>query len=178
MKEKKRFKSIEQVNELIEKMVPTAKYIIQQGVPTVYKNKQFDFRLYFQKNKQMEWVCQGIIGRVAQEESIVTNLKHIAHLTTGDKTIKIVFKVGDIEAKAIMNQTVEVCKELCKLLDQRLGHFGDVALDVIIDHTFKPWILEVNNLYGKKSLYHLQEYEVINKLNITTMEYATFLAGF
>ncbi|WP_175638925.1 YheC/YheD family endospore coat-associated protein [Metabacillus schmidteae] len=177
-KEKKMFHSIHKLGQYLDQILLNKAYIIQQGVPTVYKNKQFDFRLYFQKNTQLEWVCQGIIGRVAQEDSIVTNLQHLAHITSGEKTIKIVYKMRDSEAKKVMKDAVTACMKVCETIDKRLGHFGDVAIDVIIDHHFKPWILEVNNLYGKKSLHLLQENELLNTIHITPIEYASVLAGF
>lgn len=177
-KEKVLFHTIHQLNLFLDKLLLKKEYLIQQGVPTIYKNKQFDFRLYFQKNYQQDWVCQGIIGRVAQEESIVTNLNHLAHITTGEKTIRIIYKIKDLEAKKVMNDTITACKSLCEILDEKLGHFGDVAIDVIIDHDFRPWILEVNNLYGKKSLHLLQENALLDTIHLTPLEYASSLAGF
>ncbi|MGM7720457.1 YheC/YheD family endospore coat-associated protein [Metabacillus sp. Hm71] len=176
-KEKMVYQTIYEVNRYMQKKLKM-NYIIQQGVSTIYNNKKFDFRLYFQKNREKKWVCQGVIGRVAQENSIITNLKHVVHLTEGGKMLKIIFKIGEEEASEILKRTIEVSRELCEHIDQKLGHFGDVALDVIIDHNFKPWILEVNHLYGKKSLKILEDNEVINKLDATPLEYAISLAGF
>ncbi|MDQ0230437.1 YheC/YheD family endospore coat-associated protein [Metabacillus malikii] len=171
-------KSIDDVNVYLDQLLESKKYLIQQAVPTVYRDKQFDFRFYLQKDYQQQWVCQGIIGRVAQKDSIITNLKHIAHLTDGVKAIKIAYKVDDEQAKAILQKSIEICKNVCQTLDEKLGHYGDVALDVIIDGHYKPWVLEVNNMYGKKSLQVLKEKELINKLNSTPFEYAKSLAGF
>ncbi|KKI92663.1 hypothetical protein WQ54_08625 [Bacillus sp. SA1-12] len=176
-KEKRFYRTVNEADKYLHRIIKVD-YIIQQGVSTIYNNKKFDFRLYLQKNRQKEWICQGVIGRVAQENSIITNLKHVAHLTDGQKMLKIIFKLGDEEAEEIMNRTIEVSRQICEVLDQKLGHFGDVALDVIIDHDFNPWILEVNNLYGKKSLKILEDNEVISKLDATPLEYAISLAGF
>lgn len=177
-KDKMKFTSLNELMNALEKMLPKQVYILQQGVPTIYKNKKFDFRLYLQKNYAKKWICQGSVGRVAQEGSIITNLKQVAHIANGEKAIQIIYKVDESKAKRIMNETIEVCKEVCKVIDQELGHFGDIALDVIIDHHFKPWILEVNTLYGKKSLNITKDEDLKIKLHTTPFEYAASLAGF
>jgi hypothetical protein len=177
-KEKKRFNTVYDVKLYLDEEIGNQRYMIQQGIPTRYKNKNVDFRLYFQKDKSKKWVCQGSLGRVAKEESIVTNLNHISHLSDGEKAIKIIFKVNKQTAATILHSTILICTEICEELDRRLGHYGDVALDVIIDETHKPWILEVNNLYGVKSLDILQDQETLNKLRTTPFEYAKALAGF
>lgn len=176
-KDKYLLKTIKEVEKFLGNKIKKG-YIIQQGIPTSYKNKHFDFRLYFQKTVKKKWICQGSIGRIAQEESIVTNLNHVAHLSTGEKAIKIIFKVSHTEAKLILDDTINSCIDLCNLLDKKLGHFGDVAIDVIIDHNHIPWVLEVNNMYGKRSLYIMKDNELIQTLHTTPLKYAKALAGF
>ncbi len=177
-KDKKTFPSLFEVMEELKKILPNKIYLLQQGIPSVYRNKHFDFRLYFQKDAQKNWVCQGTIGRVAQENSIVTNLDHLAHIATGEKALQIIYKVDDEQARRIINRTIKACKAICQILDYNLGHFGDIALDVIIDQDFKPWVLEVNNLYGKKSLYIMKNEELISTLYKTPLTYAAALSGF
>lgn len=177
-KDRKKYTSLEDMMDALEQLLPKQVYILQQGVPTIYKNKKFDFRLYFQKNYKKEWICQGSVGRVAQEGSIITNLKQVEHIASGEKTIQIIFKVDEKKAKRIMNETIEACKAVCETIDQELGHFGDIALDLIIDNNYEPWVLEVNTLYGKKSLNITKDVELKTKLYITPFEYAAALAGF
>lgn len=177
-KDRMKFSSPNELMNALEKMLPKQVYLLQQGVPTIYKNKKFDFRLYFQKNYAKKWICQGSVGRVAQEGSIITNLKQVAHIANGEKAIQIIYKVDESKAKRIMNETIEVCKNVCEVIDQELGHFGDIALDLIIDHNYKPWVLEVNTLYGKKSLNIMKDEDLKTKLYTTPFEYAAALAGF
>ncbi|MFD1735431.1 YheC/YheD family protein [Bacillus salitolerans] len=178
LKEKQTFRTLYELETYLEKHIRYEDYILQQGIPTIYKNKHVDFRLYMQKNMDGTWVCQGSVGRVAQEESIVTNLKQIAHMSTGEKAIRIVFQVDSEIAKQIMNNAIIACREVCNVLDQKLGHFGDVAIDLIIDNDYKPWILEVNNLYGVKSLEILKDWETLSVLRSNPFFYAKGLGGF
>ncbi|KAA0546578.1 hypothetical protein FZW96_15160 [Bacillus sp. BGMRC 2118] len=177
-KEKQSFHSLSEVDQYLRSMIKGNAYLIQQGIPTTYKNKHVDFRFYFQKDYSHRWICQGSIGRVGQEGSIITNLQQIAHLTEGLRAIKIVFHVKENEAKRILNEAIEVCMKLCEELHGKLGHYGDIALDVIIDQHYKPWILEVNNGYGTKSLEAIQNTDLLKRLKTTPFQYAKSLAGF
>lgn len=177
-KEKKYLNRREEVNLYLESIMNNERYLLQQGIPTLYRNKHVDFRLYLQKDKDNQWVCQGTVGRVGQEGSVITNLQQIAHLTDGLKAIKVVFHVTEEEAKRILHDTIKVCMNLCEALQGKLGHYGDIALDVIIDQYQKPWILEVNNGYGTKSLQVLNDTEMLKRLKTTPFQYAKHLAGF
>ncbi|MEH7223810.1 YheC/YheD family protein [Bacillus sp. JJ1566] len=177
-KEKQTFRTINELVAYLDQHIRYEDYILQQGMPTIYKNKHVDFRLYMQKDVNGTWVCQGSVGRVAQEESIVTNLKQIAHISTGEKAIRIVFQVDSEKAKQIMNNAIVACIEVCNVLDQKLGHFADVAIDLIIDKDYKPWILEINNLYGVKSLEMLKDMETLSALRTNPFLYARAIGGF
>ncbi|WP_456276637.1 YheC/YheD family endospore coat-associated protein [Bacillus sp. AK128] len=154
-------------------------YLLQQGIATHYKGKHVDFRLYFQKDQNKEWICQGTVGRVSKKNSIVTNYKHLSGLYTGKKAIKLLFGVNNKEAVRIINQTVQQCKKVGNLIDQEIGHYGDVVFDVIIDRNKRAWILEINNrIYGTKSLKKLKKRKTLRKIRTTPIKYAKSLAGF
>ncbi|WP_456275324.1 YheC/YheD family endospore coat-associated protein [Bacillus sp. AK128] len=154
-------------------------YILQQGIDSLYKDKKVDFRFYFQKNPQKEWVCQGVVGRIATKDSVVTNYKYLSKLLTGKKAVRRLFKVNKNEANGIINSTIEKCKIVCNLIDEQIGHYGDLAIDVIIDKNKHPYILEINNrVYGTKSLKKLKKKKLFKKIRTTPIAYAKSLAGF
>jgi predicted ATP-grasp superfamily ATP-dependent carboligase len=78
-----------------------------------------------------------------------------------------------------MESTIEKCKEVCKLIDQEIGHYGDLAIDVILDKEKHPYILEINNrIYGTKSLIKLGKRKMFKRIRTTPLAYAKALAGF
>jgi bifunctional DNA-binding transcriptional regulator/antitoxin component of YhaV-PrlF toxin-antitoxin module len=173
------FNSIQEAEKLISNHIGNRKYLIQQGVPTTFKKQNVDFRLYMQKSHSKEWICQGIVGRFAKKKSIITNLKFVDSLLTGHTAIKKLFQVKDKEASKITDQMISAGIEICRLLDKEVGHFGDVAIDMIIDHNRQIWVLEINNrTYGMKSLQLMKEGEKFTKIKTTPFEYAKALAGF
>ncbi|MBE4907585.1 YheC/YheD family protein [Bacillus luteolus] len=154
-------------------------YILQQGIPTLYKDKHTDFRFYFQKNKNKEWICQGTVGRVAKENRIVTNYKHLSGLLSGNKAIQLLFQTDSNHAQEILNKTIEDCMIICQLIEKEMGHYGDIVFDVVIDENKKTWVLEINNrIYGLKSLQRLKKFKMLRKILTTPIEYAKALTNF
>ncbi|WP_246939485.1 YheC/YheD family protein [Bacillus pinisoli] len=154
-------------------------YILQQGIDSLYKDQKVDFRFYFQKNAEMKWICQGVVGRIAKKDSVVTNYKHLKTLLSGNKAIRRLFKVDKKEANTILDSTIEKCKVVCELIDEKVGHYGDIAIDVILDRHKQPFILEINNrIYGTKSLKRLKKKKIYRQIRTTPLAYAKALAGF
>ncbi|MBM7662927.1 hypothetical protein JOC85_003738 [Bacillus mesophilus] len=160
-------------------LTDTNGYLLQQGISTAYKRKHADFRFYFQKNREKEWICQGVVGRVSKKNSIVTNYKHLSGLYSGKKAIKLLFGVTNQEAEQIIQQTTQQCIYVGDLIDQKIGHYGDVVFDIILDKNKRALILEINNrIYGTKSLRRLKKHKMLRKIRTTPIEYAKSLAGF
>jgi hypothetical protein len=173
------FNRFQDAEKIINNLINNKDYLIQQGVPTTFKKQHVDFRLYMQKGPSKEWDCPGIVGRFAKKKSIITNLKFVDSLLTGHNAIKKLFNVKDKEASKITDQMVSAGTKICSFLDKEIGHFGDVAIDMIIDENRQIWVLEINNrTYGMKSLKLMKEEEKFTKIKTTPFEYAKALAGF
>lgn len=162
---------------LLEKFI-NRKYIIQQGVSTTISDRNVDFRVYTQKNGLKQWECQGMIGRVAKKNKIVTNLKYVEKLLSGNEAIRYLFGINHQEAAQVQAKIYDKCKKVCMELDKCVGNYGDVAIDCIVDHNYNVWILEVNKMYGYDSLAKMKKYNLRRLLFVTPFRYAKALAGF
>jgi hypothetical protein len=165
------------LNLFLEKFI-RRKYIIQQGVSNTIGDRNVDFRVYMQKNGLKQWQCQGMIGRVAKKEKIVTNLKYVEKLMMGLEAIKLLFGIDHQEAIQIQIKIYDKCKKVCMELDKCVGTYGDVAIDCIVDKDRNVWILEVNKRYGYDSLAKVKNYTLRRLLFVTPFRYAKALAGF
>ncbi|WP_307197098.1 YheC/YheD family protein [Neobacillus niacini] len=154
------------------------RYIIQQGVSTTIGDRNVDFRVYMQKNGLKQWECQGMIGRVARKDKIVTNLKYVEKLLMGIEAIKLLFGINHQEAIQIQSKIYDKCKKVCMELDKCVGNYGDVAIDCIVDQNYQVWFLEVNKRYGYDSLVKVKNYNLRRLLFVTPFRYAKALAGF
>lgn len=164
----------------LNKQLPTKNnYILQQGLQSLYRDRHLDFRFYFQKNKNQEWICQGSVARLAKKNRIVTNLTHLSKLLPGHQAIQMLFQTDANHAREILNTTIEDCKIVCHVIDSKIGHYGDIVFDVIIDQNKQTWILEINQrIYGLVSLRKLKKYKTIRKIRTTPIEYAKSLTNF
>ncbi|WP_066320415.1 YheC/YheD family protein [Bacillus sp. FJAT-29814] len=166
-----------QLNHFLNKC-KRKKYIIQQGIDSEVNNQQVDFRVYAQKNKMGQWVCQGMIGRLAKKGSVVTNLAFTEKLLPGLEAIKTIFQADNKNAKKIQDEIYKQCIGVCEELDKKFGKYGDVAIDVIVDASQRVWILEINKDFGYQSLVKLKNRKLLRTLRTTPFEYAKTLAGF
>lgn len=155
------------------------KYIIQQGIDSTFNDRRVDFRVYMQKNGEMQWKAQGMIARIAKEGSMITNLKYTDQILSGHVGIKKIFNLNDYSALKVEERIHQACYEICSEIDGVIGNYGDLALDVVVDHDYNIWILEVNNkTYGFSSLKKISEGDVFFRCKTTPFEYAKALCGF
>ncbi|GHH99563.1 YheC/YheD family endospore coat-associated protein [Neobacillus kokaensis] len=171
------FTSQAEVTSFLEKFIQR-KYIIQQSVSTTIGGRNVDFRVYVQKNGLKQWVCQGMIGRVAKRGTIVTNLKHVEKLLPGNQAIMYLFGANRQMTLQIQKKIYDCCMKACKELDQCVGNYGDVAVDCIVDRNYNVWILEINKRYGYDSLIKMKNRKLARTLLSTPFRYAKALAGF
>lgn len=177
MKTTTNFTSPSEVTPFLEKFIHR-KYIIQQSVSTTIEGRNVDFRVYVQKNGLKQWICQGMIGRLAKRETIVTNLKHVEKLLPGSQAIMYLFGVNHPKANQIEKKIYDSCMMVCKELEKCIGNYGDVAIDCIVDQNYNVWILEINKRYGYDSLIKMKNRKLARTLLTTPFRYAKALAGF
>ncbi|HZH60014.1 MAG TPA: YheC/YheD family protein [Metabacillus sp.] len=152
-------------------------YIIQKAIKPI-GNQNIDFRVYVQKNGLGNWCCQGMIGRLAKQGTIITNLKYAAEILEGRAAIKKFFPLDSPKAKSLEEEIYTRCIGVCKEIDMKFGTYGDVAVDVIVDSNLSVWILEINKVYGYNSIRKMKNQTLLETLFTTPFDYAKTLAGF
>ncbi|MCA1031117.1 YheC/YheD family protein [Bacillus timonensis] len=162
------------LTEFVEKK----NYLIQQGIIVNNSARHSDFRCYLQMNGLKQWVCQGIIGRIGKEGKVTTNLKHVDEILTGKEALMKVFDIDSQRAEEVEKKLIRTSITVCHELNKTCGHFGDVAIDIIVDSDLNVWILEINKRYGSQSILKMQKKELYHLLKITPFYYAKALAGF
>lgn len=178
--EKVVYDSIDSAEAVLERFIASKHYLIQQGIEVNYKeNHHVDFRLFLQKNSKKEWVCQGFVGRFGKKKSIITNSKFLDFLMQGREALKELFTISEKAAMNIEAEMIQVGIDTCKVMDLEIGHYGDVAIDMIVDQHQNIWVLEVNNhFYGYRKHLEVESMEAIQRIRQTPFEYAKTLCGF
>lgn len=176
-RQQKNYKIDEKFDAFLQKC-KKRKYIVQQAILSPHLFQPVDFRVYVQKNDQKEWVCQGMIARQGKGGTIVNNLQFTARLGIGCKAIKQWFGIEEKRAREIEQRIYDTCIAVCKELDKKIGNYGDVAVDVIVDEDFRPFVLEINKDFGYESVRRLKQSKLLHKLFTTPFQYAKALGGF
>ena len=147
--EKKNFYSLDEVNVALKSIIEDKPYLVQQGIELLqYKRRPFDLRIFVQKNLNNEWEVTGIRGRVASPNKVITNLnnggsdcsyeKLVLHYLTRSESVKM--------KKKLFSLSIETANQL----EKTFPLLKEIGLDIALDCTFYPWILEVNTKPGIK----------------------------
>ncbi|MGR9047517.1 YheC/YheD family endospore coat-associated protein [Halobacillus faecis] len=175
---KKTLTSEDEVKRFFSSLVKKDRYIIQQGVPFEADGKQVDFRGYLQKGREGAWQLREYIGRRAKRESVITNLRYTEKILPGREALREFYGFDEGQIEHVGRNIEEACIQAGMSLDQYLGHFGDLALDFILDSQGKVYFLEVNGNYGHTSLLKLKNTPLKERIYKSPLEYAKFLSGF
>ena len=100
------------------------------------------------------------------------------HIKEGRQALIEVYSLKTEEAIKLEETLISVCKDTCRFLDQSIGHYGDVAFDVIIDRDLKVWILEVNKRYVTDTLKKHPDPSLRAKICSNPLVYAKSLTVF
>jgi hypothetical protein len=121
---------------------------------------------------------RGIIGRLAKPGSVITNLRYTEKILPGEDALKEFHGYAQKEAETVLSNMNEACIRAAESLDMNIGHFGDVALDFIVDQKGDIYFLEANSNYGHESLGKINDHELRKRVFESPLEYAKALAGF
>lgn len=167
----------DQAEEYIFRLVKDKEYIAQQDVSFKFKNKLVDFRVIMQRDKTMQWKCNGVIARVGGMDRIYTN--DAFQILMGKEALTQIYKLDEEAAILKENEMITICEQACHILDHK-GHYGDLGFDLCIDQQMNIWILEINNNAPSHSIaeYVIKEPGMYEKVVTAPVSYAKALAGF
>lgn len=118
------------------------KYIIQKGIHLLkHKGRPFDFRVMIQRNPKRKWECTGTLGRLAHPGKAVTNGSQGG--TIYDPSL-LLSPLIQTRTSALLRHMNRLAHLTASQLSQTHPQLNELGLDIAIDRSLKPWILEVN----------------------------------
>ncbi|QHT60591.1 YheC/YheD family protein [Paenibacillus lycopersici] len=117
------------------------RYLVQKGIRLLKHNgRRFDIRVMAQFSPGRRWETTGIIGRVAAKHKVVTNIKGGGKLVMANKLLRPY--TGQVEAK--LRSLSDLGVQAGETMQRAYPGVYEIGLDVAMDESLHPWILEVN----------------------------------
>ncbi|WP_053362714.1 YheC/YheD family protein [Bacillus sp. FJAT-27251] len=155
-------------------------HIVQQPIMNHDLNRNIVFRVILQKNEKKEWQCSGTYARIGVKGSIATNRALTDYFLPTSTALRQVYHLSKKAAKGKRKEIIRTCKEVCRLLEEKNVHFGDVAFDVMVDSNLRVWVIELNNRAHNHSspLKTINDRKMYQHIVTTPLVYAGALAGY
>lgn len=147
---KQSYPTLVRLFESISSKMKGQRYQLQQGLRLMEcDGRPVDFRALVQRNQQGTWTITSIVGRIAANNTFVSNLARGGSLST----------VAEAVAKSNLPQGSRagiIVKLRKAALDIALGiettiegHFAELGIDLAVDSSGRVWLLEVNSKPSK-----------------------------
>ncbi|CAM4462399.1 YheC/YheD family protein [Paenibacillus tarimensis] len=167
------FNSADDLYHAIEKYAKHRRYLIQQGIHLLtYQRRPFDIRVMVQQSPAGKWETTGIIGRVAHPDRIVTNCRS-GGTAIAYNTLMSNYLTGH-ERSRLEHHLGKLGLEVAQHLRHRYPGIKEVGLDVALDSSFHPWLLEVNTLPNPFLFKKLKDKSVYQKISRYAAAYGRF----
>ena len=157
------FQTYDEMYRDLLKWTRNRRYLVQKGIHLLkYHKRRFDIRVMVQHNLQKKWESSGLIGRVAHPKKIVTNY----HSGGTPKAVEELMSayLGKSEKARFMRKLRRLGTKVAKRMHDRFPGVKEIGLDVAVDHTLKPWILEVNTRPDPYIFNRLSDKRVFGKI--------------
>lgn len=117
------------------------RYLVQKGIRLLeHEGRKFDIRVMVQYSPDREWVTTGIIGRVAAKGKIVTNYHSGGQIVSAMRLIRTHTKQPKAKLLALSKLGIQAGQAM----QSAFPGVYVIGLDIAMDDTMHPWILEVN----------------------------------
>lgn len=168
------FSRIEELFNVIEPFIETTPHLIQEGIRRKkYNGKNLEIRVYMQKNEKQIWFRTGMVARLTSNEVMTEDLEVNLRLSI---VMNRLYQ-DPTERRYMTNQLGRIARKIVATVEQEVGDFGELAVDLCIDQYDSIKLLEINakpdNLFSQIRAYKLRSLAGIRLLN-----YAASLAGY
>ncbi|MFX3623583.1 MAG: YheC/YheD family protein [Ectobacillus sp.] len=171
------FQELGDIQELISMLFPLKKqhpYIVQEGIKRKrLKGRYVEIRVYMQKNSQQKWMRTGMVTRLTSE-GVMTEDTEINRQVS-----KVIGKLysNPAQQREIRDELAEVARRVVETVEEEVGAFGEIAVDLCIDQYNAIKIIEINA--KPDSLFtQIKAFKLRNLAGIRLLNYAASLAGY
>ncbi|EPY08561.1 hypothetical protein PAALTS15_04381 [Paenibacillus alvei TS-15] len=137
------FTEIDSLLAKIKTRIRKRKYLIQQGIHMLsHRGRKFDLRVFVQKNVNNKWEVMSIFGRKAAAHKIVTNVSSGGKMESLRTLLKPHLNASSTQQ--LRSELERIGLSVGAQLSKGNKGIKELGLDIAIDKSMHPWILEVN----------------------------------
>ncbi|SEN46686.1 YheC/YheD family protein [Paenibacillus sp. OV219] len=167
------FTSFETLSRSLQRLIGSRRYLIQQGIQLLrYDGRRFDVRVMVQHTSQKAWETTGIIGRLSHPAKIVTNYHSGGTPMSIDQLMNPHLLPGQINS--YKSWLAELGIATARQLQTTYPGLKEIGIDLAIDESFQPWILEVNTLPDPFIFRKLSDQSVFRRIHRYCVGYGRF----
>lgn len=164
------FHSLDDLELALNEKIKEHEYIIQQGISLLkHEGLPFDLRVLTQKNLKGSWETTGILGRVAAPGKIITNIHGGGRLATFEELVQP--HLSKTSFHELRNELYRLGIHTAVQLQQTFPRLKEIGIDIALDESGRPWILEVNTLPGIYAFGLLPDKEAYRKIKRYAIAY-------
>jgi glutathione synthase/RimK-type ligase-like ATP-grasp enzyme len=127
----------------LKKTIREERYLIQRGIRALRRGGcPFDFRIMVQRNPAKTWVCTGTAGRVAHPRKVVSNGSQGGTIYVADALLRPI--AGRARSVRIQSAMRRLAILTALQFSRSYPAMNELGLDIAVDRSLRPWILEVN----------------------------------
>ncbi|MCP3741625.1 YheC/YheD family protein [Rossellomorea sp. BNER] len=145
-----------EVEEILDKWCrPRSAYLIQETIPLItYQEQSIDFR-FLCHSISNDWKVTSAVARISGEDEFVSNLSRGGTIENPLVLLASLFKGSQVQE--IYNRMKELaiasCETLCNVRHQP---FGELGIDIGIDQSGNPWVIEINSKPSKQNYHEIK----------------------
>lgn len=137
------FDSFEAFHKSLAKKTGGRSYLIQKGIHLLKHNgRRFDIRVMVQLSPKRVWEATGVIGRLGHPRKIVTNYHSGGKPTAIEKLLST--HLSDRQLAQLTEELNTLGTRMAAHLQKTYPKMTKIGVDIGLDRTLTPWIIEVN----------------------------------
>lgn len=135
------------------------KYIIQAAILRMeYNERAFGFRAMAVQNGSGKWSVPAIFTKITEPTGFLTNTSAGARIIFFKELLDGIENKLPYSKEHLLNLLTELSVKTASTLDKKLGPLGKLGIDIVVDASGKPWLIEANGNPGLMPRAAVREY--------------------